>query len=269
MVYNATRATPLGMAPASVVQAAFFRLPSRSYQRLFPSRMGEDHIAEGIGRPGRSRRRKLPHTARKLVGSPYARQGGCILRHAMEIRDTGARALPAGLAALPWPDHKEAHLTIWHAFSFLREYRGDTHSQCSFPVAFTHASVIGSCATWGSRWNAETAPDLSGLVDRQWPAVDPREALKRLCDKGILSEDGGITQAGVRRHLEMERATDAASAPRCAEGVRLSNRLADLLEKPGAFCAPHSAWGHSPTKSAGNRPCLPPGKTCPECLTNL
>jgi hypothetical protein len=37
----------------------------------------------------------------------------------------GRPAIAAGLASLPWP--AEPHLAILHGFTFLREYRGDSH----------------------------------------------------------------------------------------------------------------------------------------------
>src|SRR5262249_1041176 len=77
-----------------------------------------------------------------------------------------------------------------------------------------------------------TTPPTDFFGDRAWPVIDKQNAVTRLCERGILREDGTITAEGLQLHIDIERQTDAPATSPIAPGNAGADRLAELLEKP-------------------------------------
>lgn len=153
----------------------------------------------------------------------------------------------AAYASLPWLDPQDRHLVLWHGFTLLREYRGDSHiatlvandidaCECHMMMA---AAALGGCechagfAGLGLAVDTETPANPDVAVDREWPVADRRAALARLCERGLLRPDGTITPAGMDLHVAIERVTDvAASRWELRQGPAGADRLAELIQEP-------------------------------------
>ena len=115
------------------------------------------------------------------------------------------RPLAAGVAALPDPDHAWGRL--FRRGDLLREYRGDSHT-----IAWAHAGLdaveIGLLTElfWG-------LPMRTYTRTRAWSDADFDAAEDRLRSRGLLTDDGGFSDAGRALREEIEAATDRQCAP--------------------------------------------------------
>jgi hypothetical protein len=244
--YFATRSAPLGAVPVEVVISTFFGFHPSVVRRYIPA-VWTSTTPEQVQRAERavadeSLRRHLGD----WVDSPAAKEIAALTRNAAENRDSVGRPLFAAYTSLPWPDASDAHLTIWHAFTLLREFRGDSHIAClvanGVDACECHlllaAAAVGGCEChrpflgMGIAVDTDTPPNPDSGTDREWPVVDRQASLNRLRDRGLLLEDGSITQVGMELHLHIERSTDAAATSLWERGDDKVERLATLLEEP-------------------------------------
>jgi hypothetical protein len=247
-IYFATRAAPLGPVPVEVVISTFFGFHPSVVRRHIPAVYTSATPEQVV----HAERAVADQTLRRHLGdwvdSTTAKEIAVLTRNAAENCDSAGRPLFAAYTSLPWPDVSDAHLTIWHAFTLLREFRGDSHVAClvanGVDACECHllmaAAAVGGCdchrpfLQLGIAVDTDTPPNPNpdGGADREWPVVDRKAALNRLCDRGLLLEDGSITQSGMQLHLRIERATDAAATSLWERGDNNVERLATLLEEP-------------------------------------
>jgi hypothetical protein len=94
---------------------------------------------------------------------------------------------------------------LWQAATLLREHRGDGHF-----AALTAADIDGCEAlVLRSRLDLrrEDLQPVRGWTDEAWES-----ALSRLADRGWVTADGTLTDAGRTAHAAVEDATDHAAA---------------------------------------------------------
>jgi hypothetical protein len=249
-VYFATRSAPLGTAPAEVVTAAFYNFHPEKVGRYIPSVWERTTPTAVLEAQREVAGQTLLTLLGDWVGSADAREAADLVREAAERRNIAGRPLFAGYSALPWPDDSDTHLTLFHGFTLLREYRGDSHigvliangvdaCECGLMMA---AAVAGGCechrvfAATGIRVDVDSPPDPAVLTDREWPVEDRRAALARLVERGLLDEHGQLTHSGMAFHLELERQTDAAAtmAWERTRGEQVE-RLMNLLQEPASL----------------------------------
>ena len=168
-------------------------------------------------------------------------------------RELAGRPLYAGLSALAWPDPNDHHLTIWHGFNLLREYRGDSHNavlvahkidacECHLLMA---AGAVGGCAchsgflAFGITVDVTSPPDAQIASDREWPVADRQAALQRLCERGLLRSDGTITPEGMNLHNAIERQTDEVGFSAIDSDSDSVERLAELMQEPVSLLRQH------------------------------
>ncbi|WP_216892854.1 SCO6745 family protein [Nocardia alni] len=245
--YFATRSAPLGAVPAEVVLATFYNFHPDKIKRYIPSVFASATPAEVL----EAQREVADETLRVYLGdwvdSSDAKEAAAIVRRAAEGRNIAGRPLYAGLSAMSWPDRGNTHLTLWHGFTLLREFRGDSHiavlvangiDGCECALLMT-AAAIGGCECHsffndlGLVFDVDAPADPNVLADREWPAAEKRAALQRLVDRGLLQADGSVTPAGMALHIEMEKATDSAStSPIDRDEGSKADRLAELIAEP-------------------------------------
>ncbi|WP_439029080.1 SCO6745 family protein [Gordonia terrae] len=252
--YFATRSAPLGAVPVETVIATFFGWYPGKVRRYLPPAWESTTPAKAL----HAQRVVVDATLRRALGSwidsPEAREMALLMRKAAEDRDIVGRPLFSAFSALPWPDPAEAHMTIWHAFALLREFRGDSHlavlvannidaCECHLMMA---AAVVAGCqchqsfAGTGTKVDVETPPNAAVLADREWPVSERKAALGRLTDRGLLTADGDMTAAGMQFHLDLERQTDRAATSPWEEADNSVDRLNELLPEPVGLLA--QAW---------------------------
>jgi len=220
--YFAGRAAPLGQASAATVHAIFYNFTEREVARHIPSVWETATPQDALVARERGAVAALRRILGDLAETPgLARAADLALRAATGAPPEG-RPLYAGLRALPLPEEPVARL--WHAATLLREHRGDGH------VAALVAAGIG-----GTEAHA-----LHALPQGQ-PAAEfgrihhlPRARLAALADhmraKGLVDDDGWLTDLGRSTKEEVEAMTDVLAAPAydALDAVELAALEADL-----------------------------------------
>ena len=223
MGYFGMRAAPLGAAGPDQVVSAFYNFHRSLVARALPDAWGiatpERFLATRLLGADRALRRMLGADA--LTGDAMAEAAELAVR-AAGFAPTGGRPMAVANAALPFPN--QPHLALWQAATLLRESRGDGH------VAALVAADLDPVETLIT-FAAEHDLDPAYLrAARGWPEQDWAAGVARLRDRGLLTDDGKLTLAGVelRRWVE-ERTDQAALRPWHELGATSTARLAELL----------------------------------------
>jgi hypothetical protein len=118
--------------------------------------------------------------------------------------DCSGRVLAAANAALLDPG-LSGPARLWQAATLLREHRGDGHfaALTAADIDGCEALVLRSCLDL----RREDLQPVRGWTDEAWAS-----ALSRLADRGWVSADGTLTDAGRNAHAAVEDATDRAAA---------------------------------------------------------
>jgi hypothetical protein len=204
MAYFATRAAPMGAVGAKVVIATFY---------YFNPDLVAEHIpaAWQVAEPdvvSRLHQEVLDSGLPSLLGpelaySPEIAHAAGVLRRAAEsIPSVEGRPLYAGHAELAWPE--PAYAQLLHAFTLLREYRGDGHVIALASLALNGLEAHITHTASGIGFAEEFALWQRGWTRPQWD-----EAVDRLRTRGILTPDGALTNVGVALRTEVEDLTDA------------------------------------------------------------
>ncbi|WP_325035990.1 MarR family transcriptional regulator [Kribbella sp.] len=218
--YFAGRAAPLGLAPAEVVHAVFYNFAEGEVARHIPWVWEKVTPEEAIA----IRERGSAAALRQLIGEELAESAGLV--RAAELATRAAvsapiegRVLYAGLRALDVPVEPVAKL--WHAATLLREHRGDGHNIAlvAHGIGGTEAHVLmalalGMRAEEFSRIHHLPKAQLSGVVDG-------------LRKRGLVTTEGGFTEAGRELKDRVEALTDELAAP--AYDVLTATELDELI----------------------------------------
>ncbi|MFE6713046.1 hypothetical protein [Streptomyces sp. NPDC057695] len=228
--YVAWRAAPLGPADADGVTRAFHSFSPAMIARYVPAAWETAAPADVLA----ARLRAVDRTYRAVLGEELLADPG--LAEAAGLARTAARAaaasgpdtvprpLAAANAALPWSG--APHLDLWHAATILREHRGDGHLAALTDAGLDPVESLVSFAAVGA------APEHV-FGSRGWSAGEWAAARDRLAARGLVTVDGGATEAGRSLRAGIERRTDElAAAPWTALGPDGTARLAELLGGP-------------------------------------
>jgi hypothetical protein len=210
MGYFAARSAPLGTVPPEVVTAIFYNFAPSRVAKALPA-------AWAIAGPEEALR--LRQDTAVAVLRRYGIEADENVTTATELLAKAAREAPlsgrplfAANRALPWPDEPIA--ALWHACTLLREQRGDTHS-----------AVLAAAGVTGRECNVLHA--AAGAVPRDYIARtrdydDEEWALRerQLAARGLLDDDGSLTDAGRELKNHVESTTDAL-------GVNVLDALSD------------------------------------------
>ncbi|MBL8925217.1 MAG: hypothetical protein JNM77_03130, partial [Pseudonocardia sp.] len=224
MSYFALRAAPLGAAPPELVAALFYGFAPRLVARAVPDTWR-------VAAPERFlavRLEAVDAALHRLLGAETLRsaevaQAAELAREAALAAPTAGRAMAAANAALPWPE--PSHLVLWHAQTVLREQRGDGHVAALLTAGLDPVESLALHA-------AELAMDSTWMRTRRgWTEDEWAAGVDRLVERGLLSRDGALTDAGRERRAAVEAHTDAlADAPCAALGDARAARLTELME---------------------------------------
>jgi hypothetical protein len=225
MGYFASRSAAMGPVPAEVVMATFYNFHPRMVRRAIPDAWGFAPPAEVLA----ARFAGVDAALRRLLGewaeSEEAAEAAGLARQAMDGQDPSGRPLFAAHAALGWPE--PPHLSLWHAATLYREFRGDAH------VACLTVDGIDGCE---AHVLAAGAGQLPGAVLREyrgWSEEEWSAAVARLRDRGLVTDDGSLTGAGrVAREVREARTDDLSMGPWRQLGPDGCARLVKLLDQP-------------------------------------
>jgi hypothetical protein len=151
-----------------------------------------------------ARERGATQALRRMLGGEDGAAATKILRDVMEQVDIAGRPLFAGLRSLAFPDDPVAQL--WRVCDYVRERRGDGHiaawvSHACDPVEISLLTELA----WGLQLRTY-------VFTRGWTAEQVEDGIGRLKDKGYISGNDALTDAGRDYRRSIEAATDAGEA---------------------------------------------------------
>lgn len=223
--YMAYRSAPMGRLEAPAVTAAFFNFAPAMVEAALPSVW--EHLTPTSSMELRN----------EAVGAGLARafehDGAELIPGMVDVADeilggvsglSGvARPLYAAHDVLPVPD--APLMRLWHAATLWREYRGDGHN---IALAFEGIDGIECHVLLAGKGVADQA-----VIERirGWTADEWVAARHRLVARGLVRDDGSLTDDGaaLRRHIEDE--TDRlASTPLTRMGEEAVAAVVAALE---------------------------------------
>jgi len=221
--YFAGRTAPLGAVPPSVVDALFYhfdpRLVHEEIPHIWAAATPEKLLAIRLEAVDAGLRALL---GEEVLGSAAVAEAAALAVEAVAACPPAGRPLGAANAALPVP--AEPHLALWHAVTVLREWRGDAHNAALLSAGLDAVEALVSIVATG-RENRRWLLATRGWSEEVWEA-----AVRRLADRGLLTEDGELTDRGRELRDGVEDATDRLSAaPWQALGEERSRRLYELV----------------------------------------
>jgi hypothetical protein len=204
MGYFAARSAPLGPVPPEVVTAIFYNFAPQRVAKALPA-------AWDIAGPQEALRVRLDTAVAAL--QRYGLADDENVSTAAELAGKAARGAPlcgrplfAANLALPWPEDPLA--ALWQAATLLREHRGDIHTAVLSAAGVTgrESNVLHAAAGGIPREYIARTRDYD---DEAWHAQE-----RQLAERGLLDDDGSITDAGrtLKDHVESSTDTLALSA---------------------------------------------------------
>lgn len=203
MGYFGARSAPLGPVPADVVTAIFYNFAPSHVARALPSAWDLVSPADAL----RAREASAVAALRRcgVTDGDAVRTAADLLGKAAANAPLDGRPLFAANRALPWPDEPAARL--WHAATLLREQRGDAH------VAVLVANGISGRDCNVLHSVADRVPKDFIVRSRQYDDDEWRACADRLAGRGILDDQGALTDSGRAFKQRIEDATDELSLP--------------------------------------------------------
>lgn len=205
--YFAGRAAPLGLVPAEVVDAIFYNFAPGEVARHIPGVWRTTTPEAAIAARQAGCTRALRTTLGDLVvAGGFARTAELLTRAATSAPVAG-RPLYGALRSLPIPEDDDV-TRLFHAASLLREHRGDGH------VAALMVEGVGRLECHALFALAMDLPaERFGRI-HHLPAAQIAAVLDGMRDRGLIGDDGWLTEDGRALNQRVESLTDdLAAAP--------------------------------------------------------
>jgi hypothetical protein len=238
--YFASRSAPLGAATPGVVIATFFNFHPRLIEHAIPSTWDKTTPTAML----EARLEAIDLGLRRLLGdvveSTEVVRAAELARVASEGCTIPGRPLYAGHTTIPWPS--EPHLELWHAITLIREFRGDGHIACLVTEGLEAVEALITHAASGA------VPRSALQTSRAWSDEDWDAGIQRLAARGLVNDDGSLTDSGTALRERIETQTDVLALSAWeALGEKGCNELRELVRpwsrtivETGAFAAPPS-----------------------------
>jgi hypothetical protein len=202
--YFAGRAAPLGLVSAEVVHALFYNFAPGEVARHIPKVWRTTTPEAAIA----ARQMGCVNALRRILGDDldapaFARTADLLLEAATSAPLEG-RPMYAALRTVPVPDEVVARL--FHAASLLREHRGDGH------IAALMTEGVG-----GLEAHVLLALDM-GMPAAKFgrihhlPAAQRAAVIDGMRDRGLIGDDGWLSEAGRAVKQRVEALTDDLAA---------------------------------------------------------
>lgn len=219
--YFASRAAPMGAAPADVVVATFYNFHPALVGRAVPACWDVASPEQWTAARRRGADRALARLTEGHEDPDALAEALGLACTALAACDPAGRPLFAGHRSLDWPGNPR--LDLWHALTLLREHRGDGH-----------VSVLVAAEV--SPLEALVLHEASGMVppgflqaSRSWSDAEWEAGRDRLRERGWVHGDE-LTTEGRDVREQIEQRTDAlALAPWRALGEDGCARLRELV----------------------------------------
>ncbi|WP_042374722.1 SCO6745 family protein [Streptacidiphilus neutrinimicus] len=222
--YFAGRSAPLGAASEGLVEAVFFHFDpdmiASNTAKVRAAGFPEEILAVRLEAADAALRDTLGAEA---LASAEMAEAAELAAEAVAACTFAGRPLGAANAALPLPE--PPHLKLWQAVTTLREWRGDGHNTALLASGLDAVEVLVNAVAAGHERRSSIQP-RRGWSDEAWEAAE-----RRLHDRHLLTEDGGLTLRGREVREEIEDLTDRLSlAPWRALGEERTRRLHTLVQ---------------------------------------
>lgn len=228
--YFAARSAPMGPVNPGVTVATFYVFAPRLVEAALPAAWSIASPADVL----HARHAGVLEALRRLLGDVDVAEAADLARQACARLTAPGRPLYAGHAGLPWPE--DPLLALWHAATLVREHRGDGHV-----AALVHSELdpVEALITSGLYSGAIAFYRASrGWTEQEWAAGE-----QRLRDRGLVGDDGALTESGRRLRAELEARTDAAALEGWRGlGVDGTARLLELMRPLRRSVLAHGAF---------------------------
>ena len=226
--YFAGRAAPLGRVAAEVVDALFYNFAPGEVARHIPKVWATTTPAAAIA----ARQTGCATALRRILGehvatAEFARAGDLLTKAATSAPVEG-RPMYAALRALPVPD--DVVLRLFHAAALLREHRGDGHiaALMSEGIGGVEAHVLFALSM-------DMPAEKFGRI-HHLPAAQLAAVIDGMRARGIIGDDGWLSERGRAVHEQVEALTDdLAVAPYESLEADELDELMSLLERLAAL----------------------------------
>jgi hypothetical protein len=226
--YFASRSAPLGVVPAELVIATFYNFAPAAVRKAVPAVWDTTSPRAVLDARLAVADAALTRLLGDAVSSDEMAEAAALAREATTAADVVGRPLYAAHAAQPWPD--APHLQLWHAATLLREHRGDGHIAALVLAGLSGVEAAVSYIAIGAAMPEDMMRATRGYSEDEWS-----QAKASLRDKGLMGDDGQLTEAGRAQREELEARTDAAAAaPYDALGADRTARLTEIRPAVGA-----------------------------------
>jgi hypothetical protein len=233
--YFAGRAAALGIVPAQVVDALFYNFAPGEVARHIPKVWGTTTPEAAIA----ARQLGCVNALRRILGEHVDTPGFAdvaeLLTKAAVSAPIEGRPMYAALRALPIPDEVVARM--FHAASLLREHRGDGHI-----AALMSAGVGGLEAHALFALAMDMPAEKFGRI-HHLPPAQIAAVVDGMRDRGLIGDDGWLSEQGRAVHQQVEALTDdlAAKPYEILEPGELDSLMA-LLEPLAALLLAAQDW---------------------------
>jgi helix-turn-helix protein len=218
--YFSSRAAPMGAVAPEVVVATFYN---------FSPDIVRPNVRWDIASPERilqARHEAVRRTLHRVFDGddalPNLARAVELLQVAVAACAPQGRPLGAAHARLPWPEDELEG--VWHGATVLREFRGDGHIAALLGHAVGPVEAILLHAAY-----------IGGKLDflkltRQWDDAAIEAGVASLVDRGFMTPEKTLTDAGHKFRLMLEHDTDRmAEAPFKALGEERCEELLEML----------------------------------------
>lgn len=224
--YFGGRSAPLGQVGASVVAATFYNFHPSVVAMGVPS-------AWEVASPGRVleiRATGIQATFESLaVPTDGVEEATTLAREAAQGISVAGRPLAAANREVAASGAPLADL--WQALTTLREHRGDGHVAVLTAEGVNPVEALVLYAAWEERISRRFLQATRGWDDDAWES-----AQTFLAGRGLVDDDGHLTDAGVAYRDRLEDRTDAlAGSPWETLGEDATRRLWHLLQPIAAI----------------------------------
>lgn len=220
--YFAGRAAPLGRVPAHVVDALFYNFAPGEVARHIPKVWHTTTPAQAIAAREEGCRKALRRILGDRLDTDAVAFAVDLLMKAAVSAPVEGRPMYAALRALPVPDEVVARL--FHAAALLREHRGDGH------IAALMAERVG-----GLESHVLLALDMDMPAEKfgrihHLPPAQLGAVIDGMRDRGLIKDDGWLTDQGRAVKQRVESITDDLAAPpyACLDQGELDTLMATL-----------------------------------------
>jgi hypothetical protein len=203
MGYFGARTAPLGPVAADVVAAIFYNFAPSHVARALPAAWEFASPMDALLAREASAVAALRRCG--VTDGDPVRTAADLLAKAAANAPLDGRPLFAANRALPWPDDPVARL--WHASTLLREQRGDAH----VAVLVANGVTGRDCNVLHSV--ADRVPRDFIMRSREYDDAEWYACANRLAARGILDDEGALTDSGREFKQHIEDSTDELSLP--------------------------------------------------------